>query len=153
MRQLVYSSRARDGCLANAELSEMLRTFRHHNSQTNVSGILLYGYGRFLQLLEGKSDVVSDLYARIAVDVRHFDLHQLDIGFERQLFTGWPMAYAKVEPERDMPGCVGKAPYLDLRLIDEAVTSELLLYYSYRFAQGGASGPHPQELAPGLWAL
>jgi hypothetical protein len=153
VRQLVYSSRARDGCLANAELSEMLRTFRHHNSETNVSGILLYGYGRFLQLLEGKADVVSDLYARIAVDPRHFDLYRLDIRFDLQLFKGWPMAYAKVEPEPDMPGYVGKAPYLNLDLIDEAVISELLLYYSYRFAQGGASGPHPEELAPGLWAL
>ncbi len=121
MQQLVYSNRARDVYMPEAELLEMLQTFRRHNSSVGITGILLYGYGSFLKLIEGKSNEVGALYARIEVDPRHFDLCRLDVSLPRRLFADWSMAYAPSE-------------WADLHLIDETPVADVLTYYGDRFA-------------------
>lgn len=93
MLQLVYISTAREEPLAQ-DLSEILRVSRENNAAVDVTGLLVSGGRRFLQVLEGPEAAVLKTFARLAADPRHFAivrLSQREIA-ERQ-FGNWAMAY------------------------------------------------------------
>ncbi|MEO7165753.1 MAG: BLUF domain-containing protein [Spartobacteria bacterium] len=68
--QLVYKSTAVRHLLP-WELLEMLERSRLNNARFEITGMLLYHGGQFLQLLEGDEQGVRDRYAVIAQDERH----------------------------------------------------------------------------------
>lgn len=70
MMQIVYASAACDPFSAHA-LRALLEQSRLRNSTYNVSGLLLYHQGSFLQILEGPSDSVENIYRSIERDLRH----------------------------------------------------------------------------------
>lgn len=93
LRRLVYASRF-TGDLR--DFDEVLRAVIAKSIQNNrlddVTGFLVAGEGRFLQLLEGPAKAVEAVYARIAQDPRHADLallHHDRAG--RRLFRDWNM--------------------------------------------------------------
>ncbi|WP_151087835.1 BLUF domain-containing protein [Hymenobacter baengnokdamensis] len=78
-----------------AELVQLLRRSRCFNQKANITGVLMYGGGRFMQVLEGCPGAVRPLYTRIAADPRHGRLERLADGFmPRREFTGWHMSFA-----------------------------------------------------------
>jgi hypothetical protein len=44
------------------------------NAELAVTGMLLYGNERFLQVLEGEAEVVQEIYAQIKQDARHHNI-------------------------------------------------------------------------------
>lgn len=91
---LIYRSYATPA-LHEAALPALLRAARHHNQQTNLSGLLLYVDGQFLQVLEGPEPMLSNLYARILADARHNAITTLAYGpVLNRAFPDWRMAYA-----------------------------------------------------------
>ena len=79
-------------------LTSLLRKARLYNEQAQLTGLLLFAKGHFLQLLEGPEPALSDLYARINDDPRHYDVRTLAYGpIEQRAFPHWPMAYAPVD--------------------------------------------------------
>ena len=80
--QLIYVSRA-----AQTDKDWVYRTVNSikqyavdRNPLRGVSGVLVYGDGRFLQLLEGPEEWVRDTFARISQDRRH---HSVQVVCER----------------------------------------------------------------------
>ncbi len=91
--RLVYASRFTG---ADRDLDETLRSILaksiQNNRLVNVTGFLVAGEGRFLQLLEGPADAVQATYDRIAQDSRHADLAVISSGpADRRLFRDWNM--------------------------------------------------------------
>ena len=91
--RLVYASRFTG---ADRDLDEALRSILAKSIQNNrwvdVTGFLVAGEGRFLQLLEGPTDSVQATYERIARDPRHADLAVIASGpADRRLFRDWNM--------------------------------------------------------------
>ena len=88
--RLLYASRAVD---TSAEAIEsIVHQSRTHNPASGVTGVLCYGGGIFLQVLEGGRMTISDLYGHIQRDPRHKDvvlLHYEEIAERR--FAGWTM--------------------------------------------------------------
>ena len=68
--QLIYRSTATRQLTPN-ELLELLEQSRIKNARLNITGMLLFHGGCFMQLLEGDETVVRDLYSTIAADARH----------------------------------------------------------------------------------
>lgn len=68
--QLVYRSTA-TGYLTSEELLFMLERSRANNERYQITGLLLYHEGQFLQLLEGDEAAVRERYDVIAPDQRH----------------------------------------------------------------------------------
>jgi hypothetical protein len=103
---LVYSSTAvRD--VDDAMLKEILNTAREKNSQSNITGMLLYRDGTFLQALEGEPDAVDALYARIARDSRHTNITVIHRGqIYARSFTQWAMGFNTISDEdlKRLPG-------------------------------------------------
>lgn len=98
MIRLVYSSAARAG-LASPDLEQILQSARTRNAMRNVTGMLLFRDGVFLQLLEGHAADVRDLYALISNDPRHHRLVKLlEESIEARDFPLWTMGYSMPTP-------------------------------------------------------
>jgi hypothetical protein len=92
MHKLLYVSTTRRDVPVE-ELNAILAVARVNNSGLDVTGLLLYIDGGFLQVLEGERSVLHDLYSRIARDPRHWDAKLLlDQAGERN-FSAWSMGF------------------------------------------------------------
>ncbi|MDJ0364583.1 BLUF domain-containing protein [Hymenobacter sp. H14-R3] len=86
-------------------LLRLLRRARVFNAQAGITGVLMYGGGRFMQVLEGCPAAVRCLYARIATDPRHGRLEKLADGLvARREFTEWHMSFAPLPAGFPLPG-------------------------------------------------
>ena len=93
-RQIVYSSLATKKML-KSDLYVILRQARLNNEKSGVTGILIFSDGHFFQVLEGKENIVADLYKKISADKRHSDIQLLlEDELENRTFPNWGMAYA-----------------------------------------------------------
>jgi hypothetical protein len=92
MRQLLYISSARS-FITSEEMSRILTVSRRNNQRDRLSGLLWSDGTRFLQVLEGRDDIVERTVARIRGDERHraiVILHDREV--ERPTFAAWSMA-------------------------------------------------------------
>lgn len=80
------------------DLQALLEWSRTYNAAHDLTGLLLYSDGRFVQLVEGPEATVRALYARIQQDTRHTQVVTLSDGPSPQRwFTDWHMAFGQVE--------------------------------------------------------
>lgn len=94
----VYRSKSRPG-LGDADITQILAQSRRHNPTLGVSGMLLFGRGRFIQLIEGPGPAVERTYRRILSDPRHADVVLVyDGSGEPRRFMEWAMGFARIEP-------------------------------------------------------
>ncbi len=70
MQRLMYISSAHLS-LNKQDLNSILQESVSFNSKYWITGVLLYNGLNFMQLLEGTTGVVENLYARIVKDARH----------------------------------------------------------------------------------
>ncbi|MGI9210961.1 MAG: BLUF domain-containing protein [Methylococcaceae bacterium] len=70
---LVYISLATHK-MTEAELSSLLATCRQNNRLLEVTGLLLYRDGFFIQALEGQKSALDTLFEKISRDTRHSDV-------------------------------------------------------------------------------
>lgn len=95
IHQLVYISTIRGDIIA-AECDQILRVSRRNNARDGITGLLVVGTTRFLQLLEGPADAVDAAFARIRSDKRHFAAVVLSArDAEARACEGWAMGYVK----------------------------------------------------------
>ncbi|MDB5689423.1 MAG: blue light sensor protein [Sphingomonas bacterium] len=80
---------------AEAEVDALVGVSRSRNRNADVTGCLIFGGGRFAQVLEGAELAVEDIMASISRDARHTDVTILERGIvaERR-FAGWSLGYA-----------------------------------------------------------
>ncbi|TCT24237.1 BLUF domain-containing protein [Thiobaca trueperi] len=96
---LIYVSTARQE-YATPELEKILDSSVRHNQSQDITGMLLYTDGCFLQVLEGEAEAVDETYARIQADPRHFGLIELAREeIAQRSFDQWSMGFACVAGE------------------------------------------------------
>lgn len=82
------------------DLTHILETANIRNTRDEISGVLLYGSGHFLQVLEGSSAKIEALYEDICRDPRHTDVSiVLEDRIEDRLFSSWAMAFTPLTNE------------------------------------------------------
>jgi Sensors of blue-light using FAD len=92
--QVMYASAALAAFTAR-DLAELLARARAHNEVCDVSGLLVYFEGSFLQVLEGPNDDVELLYQSITRDSRHTKCRLLlRTEIEEREFGEWSMGFA-----------------------------------------------------------
>jgi hypothetical protein len=91
---------------AEADLVKLLKQARGFNERAGITGVLMYGGGRFVQVLEGCPVAVRALYTRIAADPRQSHLEKLADGFRpRREFREWTMSFGPPPSGwRELPG-------------------------------------------------
>lgn len=90
---LVYTSTASQPFRETA-LEELLSVCRARNAERDITGMLLYRDGRFIQVLEGDEHTVTRLVEAIGRDARHHDLRVLMTErIAQRRFGDWTMGY------------------------------------------------------------
>ena len=93
---VLYRSRATHA-LTEADLQALLDWSRPYNAQHQITGLLLYSDGRFVQLIEGPAAVVQALFAQIQQDLRHTQVVTVSDGpGPQRWFADWQMAFGNV---------------------------------------------------------
>jgi hypothetical protein len=114
----------------NAQLAELLQKARAANGPLSVTGMLLHVEGTFFQILEGDDDVVRNLFAKIAGDVRHASVTRIiHEPIPRRRFADWTMGFASLAPS-ELVGLEGANDFFDrqscLTRVDEGRAKKLL---------------------------
>lgn len=101
-QQLIYTSHGPG--LRFPDLMDIIAKAKPRNQVAGISGLLVFGDETFLQLIEGPSRSVNDLYhARIVRDERHRDIHLINYGScSDRLFPDWSMGLASVNDDTRM---------------------------------------------------
>jgi len=99
MKAILYASKATRR-FSGAMLDVILRQSKRNNSPLEISGLLLYANGTFMQLLEGPEPAVEATFHKIGRDPRHTDIRCLYRGpIEQRLFGGWKMGFINLDFE------------------------------------------------------
>ena len=90
-----------------ADLKQLLRQSRTNNIRLSITGLLLFGSGSYLQVLEGEQGVVEQLYEVIRNDRRHFGVVTLSSGsIQTRVFQDWTMGFQEL-PKQDFDRLMG----------------------------------------------
>jgi hypothetical protein len=135
--RLLYVSKAVNDD-ANSHTEAILASSRSHNVSNGITGILCYGGGIFLQVIEGGRAQVNELYNALVQDKRHTDvvlLHYEEITQRR--FSGWTMGQVNLaklntsivlkyseKPELDPYGVSGS---MSLALLEELMATASIM--------------------------
>jgi len=135
--RLLYVSKAVNND-ANSHTEAILASSRAHNVSNGITGILCYGGGLFLQVIEGGRAQVNELYNALVQDKRHTDvvlLHYEEITQRR--FSGWTMGQVNLaklntsivlkyseKPELDPYGVSGA---MSLALLEELMATASII--------------------------
>lgn len=97
MHSLLYISSS-TSLLSNEDILNILNTSQTNNLRLNITGLLLYHQGSFLQVIEGEKDVVHDLFSKkISLDKRHNGIILLlDGEIKERSFSDWSMGFKQI---------------------------------------------------------
>lgn len=107
LSRIMYISTARR-LLDSTAVSTLVKHARTNNKKTNITGLLIYVDGSFLQLLEGEQKVINLLFDDIEQDSRHYHVRLLISGpIKERYFAQWSMAYrlATLRDVTETDGC------------------------------------------------
>ncbi len=91
--QLIYLSSS-EHLLMDDELHHLLKLAREKNVQHQITGLLLYNEGNFIQVIEGEREEVTQLYRNICGDPMHKGLIKLiEQDIEQRDFPHWAMSF------------------------------------------------------------
>ena len=91
--QLIYMSAATPQ-FDSFELTDLLVAARQKNQTLDISGMLVYHDGSFLQILEGKEEAIGKLYDRVTRDDRHTNCQLLIRSYiDKRSFGDWTMGF------------------------------------------------------------
>ncbi len=97
--RMIYISRAVPG-LGYNDLRDIMAKSEVNNSQVGLTGLLCFGNGIFLQILEGGRRAISHTYERILRDPRHHsaELIAFDPVMHRE-FVEWSMKLVQIDED------------------------------------------------------
>lgn len=97
LNSLVYVSSATKA-LTDHDLQGLLKLARAKNAALDVTGLLLYRDGFFMQALEGEAKVLDSLFESIKHDPRHEDvLVVYKKPLKERKFAAWSMGFNKID--------------------------------------------------------
>jgi len=106
--QIIYLSKS---CIdfSQAQIEQLARRCAQNNQRRDVTGVLYYQGGHFIQCLEGQDQDLVKLYAQILQDPRHHEQITLVIKpIEQRMFPKWGMGLvsgldAEIDFDRVLP--------------------------------------------------
>ncbi len=100
MKCISYVSRVKarqNGAMIPVDLSGIFRMARKKNSENNITGIMSYQSGYYIQVIEGDEQAVDQLYSNIKADPRHTQVALLfQAPIDRRSFPNWDMKLSQL---------------------------------------------------------
>jgi len=128
MFYLIYVSSATK-LMSDDELFALLEQSREKNIRLDVTGMLLYKSGNFMQMLEGEKDAVSSLYESIKKDIRHKNVITIiSDDIKDRNFEFWSMGFYNMDKASELPEY---NEYIDQNLMSRVFQDDAK--FAYRF--------------------
>lgn len=90
---LVYISEAAED-ISYTDIQDILASSRRNNARDEITGLLIFRDGHFLQLLEGDEKSVRKVLNKILLDDRNYSLRVLvEARSDERLYPTWNMAF------------------------------------------------------------
>lgn len=97
LSRLIYHSRVVGLCSADM-LNDILASSERNNARDEVTGALLFNPEWFVQILEGRREILSKTLFRLFPDPRHAEVAIADVRpIEERMFSNWWMGAAAIE--------------------------------------------------------
>ena len=97
LAQLIYVSDRKETC-TDQNVGKILVACKKNNPALGITGVLLYSETKFIQMIEGESDAVMGLYAKIKKDSRHQNAMMIAYGpIQERSFPSFPMGLRKIQ--------------------------------------------------------
>jgi hypothetical protein len=97
--RLIYASRATGGVVSGEMATAIVAKSIQNNRVSDITGLLIVGGDRFMQVMEGPAREVEETFARVKQDPRHTDLTTIIKGpGDKRLFRDWNMAHRQLGP-------------------------------------------------------
>src|ERR1700675_3029410 len=94
---LIYASRSTE-FFHEHEIPELLQQVRIANAKQEITGMLLYINGSFLQVLEGQPEMVDAVFNRILIDKRNAQVRPIAReSISERSFEGWTMMHKTLD--------------------------------------------------------
>lgn len=101
---IVYMSRATDEFGSRQARHQLRFHAQASNANADISGMLIYCEGYFVQAIEGPAATADGLFARIAKDVRHTDIELLArTESDARVFGRWSMGFVEADELVEVP--------------------------------------------------
>jgi hypothetical protein len=124
VEQIIYISTSRAEFADPGMVRDILKASRRNNARDRLSGLLLVGGRRFLQVLEGPQAALQRTYERIRADERHFALVELTRRHtDGPSFPTWAMGYEE-EPQALLP----QVERLTAEIADPSLKAQLISF-------------------------
>jgi hypothetical protein len=104
--ELLYCSVSVEPDLTNADLDRILVSARRRNLAQDITGMMIYHQGEFVQILEGRKESIENVYEKfICPDTRHTAINKvLENTITHRSFGEWSMGFVGTsEIELRMP--------------------------------------------------
>ena len=133
MIHLIYVSSATHE-MSDNELGILLRQSRSRNQRQEITGMLLYVNGSFVQVLEGSKQDVNEVYSDILIDDRNTgNIVIANEAISDRLFPDWTMGFKKLTSSdaNELPGYTDfiKNRYTPLELANKNKVIKLLYHF------------------------
>ena len=114
--EILYKSESVSTSVITVELENILRISRLKNSKRNITGMLMYFRGEFIQILEGDQDQVLNVFSTaIKKDPRHSNVRLIAEGpIVHRSFSDWSMGFVGDEAIQSRVSVSTSALMMDL---------------------------------------
>lgn len=101
LRRVVYISQA-CGAFSDTQLQLLASRASNRNATVGITGLLVYGAGWFMQVVEGPATSIELVLSRIYRDDRHRDVEiVLDDQTRDRMFSSWSMGVHNLDTQDD----------------------------------------------------
>jgi hypothetical protein len=142
---VIYASRSTED-FHEHEIPDLLKQVRIANAKQELTGMLLYIGGSFLQVLEGQAEMVEAVFGAIRRDRRHTQLTLIAREpISERAFEGWTMIHKTLDPV-EAGELIGEAGYFTsaswVTQLDPSRAKKLLSAASMRWQIEHRSGKY-----------
>jgi hypothetical protein len=110
MIRLIYISRTDN--ITFEKNKDILTSSCSFNQENKISGALVYGFGFFVQCLEGDNTKVRELYEKISQDARHYDVKLVcETSIDERHFSQWHMSLMNLAAYKSITDQTDFNPY------------------------------------------
>lgn len=140
MFQMLYVSAATE-LLSDADLDDILSKSRRNNTRDDVTGMLLYADGSFLQVLEGEETAIRQVYERISRDPRHHRIVEVaQQTIDQRDFPDWSMGFRRERNLDSLPPAYFRLTHDQLDQVAARECSHIVMAMLKSFAQVNLNG-------------
>ncbi|NAS29749.1 hypothetical protein GTQ40_02090 [Flavobacteriaceae bacterium R38] len=87
--------------LKEEDLVELLSGCRKYNIENNITGLMLYFEGHFVEFMEGDKEAVHARFKNISSDKRHKSVFKItESSIEKRKFSNWTMSFPSLNKDR-----------------------------------------------------